>query len=102
MKFKFRKLKIEELHTRAKIIYYFIIAVSLIVLPLFSYISYFTYNITYSTAYFMYTLITLLPVIIATSLMVVLLYIGKKKFYEIYKKEEEHLYERLKRFYHLK
>ena len=99
----FRKPTIKEMHSQAKVIYNFIIVASVIIIPVFSYITYLTYNMSKGTYYFFNcTILTLLPVLVATPSLIVTLYLGKDKFYEIYKKEQERLYQRLKRFYHIK
>jgi len=103
MKFEIRKPTIKEMHNQAKVIYHFIIFVSIVIIPVFSYITYLTYNMSIGTYYFFNcTILTLLPVLVATPSLIMTLYLGKDKFYEIYKKEQEDLYRRLKKFYHIK
>lgn len=98
----FKKPSVKEMRVHAKMIYQFILIISLIVIPLFSYISYSTYTITFGTEYVIYTIVTMFPLIVAIPSMLLLIYWGEKKFYKIYKEEEDQLYKRLKRFYHVK
>jgi len=83
-----KKINIKELKLHSTIIYYATIITSIIILGMFGYIAYLTYNLTAGTKYFVFTLIIALPVIISIGLMGLLLYTGKKKFYKLVKEQE--------------